>query len=53
MAFGDQYNDVEMLELAGYGYAMSNAAPGIAGTTQKYVTASVEEVLEDVLTGLD
>lgn len=52
MAFGDQYNDVEMLELAGYGYAMSNAAPGIAGHA-KYVTASVEEVLEDVLTGLD
>lgn len=51
MAFGDQYNDVEMLELAGYGYAMSNAAPGIAGHA-KYVTASVEEVLEDVLAGL-
>ena len=51
MAFGDQYNDVEMLELAGYGYAMSNAAPGIAGHA-KYVTDSVEEVLEDVLAGL-
>ena len=52
MAFGDQYNDIEMLELAGYGYAMSNAAPGIAGHA-KYVTDSVEEVLEDVLAGLD
>lgn len=51
MAFGDQYNDVEMLELAGYGYAMSNAAPGIAGHA-RYVTDSVEEVLEDVLAGL-
>lgn len=51
MAFGDQYNDVEMLELAGYGYAMSNAAPGIAGHA-RYVTASVEEVLEDVLAGM-
>ena len=52
MAFGDQYNDIEMLELAGYGYAMSNAAPGIAGHA-KYVTDSVEEVLEDVLAELD
>lgn len=51
MAFGDQYNDVEMLELAGQGYAMSNAAPGIAGHA-RYVTDSVEEVLEDVLAGL-
>lgn len=52
MAFGDQYNDIEMLELAGQGYAMSNAAPGIAGHA-RYVTNSVEEVLEDVLAGLD
>ena len=52
MAFGDQYNDIEMLKLAGYGYAMSNAAPGIAGHA-KYVTDSVEEVLEDVLAELD
>lgn len=51
MAFGDQYNDVEMLELVGQGYAMSNAAPGIAGHA-RYVTDSVEEVLEDVLAGL-
>lgn len=51
MAFGDQYNDVEMLELVGQGYAMSNAAPGIAGHA-KYVTDSVEDVLEDVLAGL-
>lgn len=52
MAFGDQYNDVEMLELVGRGYAMSNAAPGIAGHA-RYVTDSVEEVLEDVLAGLE
>lgn len=52
MAFGDQYNDVEMLELVGRGYAMSNAAPGIAGHA-KYVTDSVEDVLEDVLAGLN
>lgn len=52
MAFGDQYNDVEMLELVGQGYAMSNAAPGIAGHAA-YVTDSVEEVLKDVLAGID
>lgn len=52
MAFGDQYNDIEMLELVGQGYAMSNAAPGIAGHAT-YITDSVEEVLEDVLASLD
>lgn len=48
IAFGDQYNDVEMLQAAGTSYAMSNAAPGIA----KYatgVTDSVERVLRDIL----
>ena len=29
VAFGDQYNDIEMLQLVGTSYAMSNAAPGI------------------------
>ena len=48
IAFGDQYNDVEMLEIAGTSYAMANAAPGIAYYAD-YVTRSVEEVVEDVL----
>lgn len=48
IAFGDQYNDVEMLQLAGTSYAMSNAAPGISYYST-YVTDSVEDVLEDVL----
>lgn len=48
IAFGDQYNDVEMLELAGTSYAMSNAAPGISYYAD-YVTASVTDVLEDLL----
>lgn len=48
MAFGDQYNDVEMLQLAGTSYAMSNAAPGISYYST-YVTDSVEDVLEDLL----
>ena len=29
MAFGDQQNDLEMLELVGHSYAMSNSAPGV------------------------
>jgi len=41
-----------MFETVGMGYAMSNAAPGIAGHA-KYITDSVEEVLEDILAGLD
>lgn len=52
MVFGDQYNDVEMLQLAGTSYAMSNAAPGISYYST-YVTNSVEEVLEDLLGELD
>lgn len=48
MAFGDQYNDVEMLQFVGTSYAMSNAAPGIAYYST-YVTDSVDEILEDLL----
>ena len=48
MAFGDQYNDVEMLQTAGTSYAMANAAPGI----DKYatnVTDSVEKILQQII----
>ena len=48
VAFGDQYNDTEMLQFAGTSYAMSTAAPGIAYYAT-YVTNSVEEVLEDIV----
>lgn len=51
ISFGDQYNDVEMLQLTGCSYAMSNAAPGIAYYST-YVTDSVEEVLRDVAAGV-
>lgn len=51
VAFGDQYNDVEMLQTAGTSYAMSNAAPGISYYST-YVTDSVEDVLEDILASL-
>ena len=49
--FGDQYNDVEMLELAGKSYAMANAAPGIAEHAA-FVTDSVEDVFEEILASL-
>ena len=52
MAFGDQYNDLEMLELVGHSYAMSNSAPGVSYYADE-VTDSVEDVLEDVLASLD
>lgn len=49
IAFGDQYNDIEMLQYAGTGYAMANCAPGV----EKYAdqqTDSVEKILQSVLT---
>lgn len=52
IAFGDQYNDVEMLQFVGTSYAMSNAAPGISYYST-YVTDSVDDVLEDLLATLD
>ena len=48
VAFGDQYNDVEMLQYVGTSYAMSTAAPGMSYYST-YVTDSVIEVLRDIL----
>ena len=48
VTFGDQYNDAEMLSLAGTSYAMVNGNPGL----RKYatgVTDSVEKILYDIL----
>ncbi len=48
IAFGDQYNDVEMLQCAGLSYAMENCAPGV----EKYAnrrTDSVEKILQNIL----
>lgn len=52
IAFGDQYNDVEMLQFVGHSYAMSTAAPGISYYST-YVTNCVDEVLQDILDELD
>ena len=51
MAFGDQQNDIEMLEFAGESYAMEKAAPGVASHA-KYTTNCVEDVLRELLKSL-
>ena len=48
MAFGDQYNDVEMLQAAGTSYAMTTAAPGVSAYST-YTTDSVDDVLRKLL----
>ena len=48
MAFGDQWNDVEMLEMVGTSFAMANAVPGIS-TYSTGVTDSVEKELRKLL----
>ncbi|WP_167957790.1 HAD family hydrolase [Anaerosporobacter faecicola] len=52
MAFGDNFNDIEMLTTAGYGYAMSGANEEIKALTP-YTTHSVEEVLRSLLEELE
>ncbi len=51
MALGDNYNDLEMLELAGYPVAMKNAVPEVKRVC-RYETDTVEHVLEALLTRL-
>lgn len=47
MAFGDNYNDLEMLSLVKYGYVMDNAADDIK-KKYSYYSTSVEETLMDI-----
>ena len=42
IAFGDGYNDLSMLKLAGMGVAMANAAPEVRADAD-YITLSNEE----------
>lgn len=48
IAFGDQYNDIEMLETAGTSYAMENCAPGVE-THADFQTDSVPKILRKLL----
>ena len=49
-AFGDNYNDAEMLEAAGYPVAMLNAREGILKLCP-YHTARVEDTVRQILDG--
>jgi len=56
MAFGDYNNDIEMLKLANYSYAMENAHPNIKKIAN-YMTSSndnkgVENILDKLLSSL-
>lgn len=48
IAFGDQHNDIEMLETAGTGYAVPGAAPGVAEHAS-FSSFTAESVLQDLL----
>lgn len=51
VAFGDNYNDLEMLSLVRYGCVMENASPEIR-ERYRYHTACVEDTLENFLARL-
>ncbi|MGN0332058.1 MAG: HAD family hydrolase [Lachnospiraceae bacterium] len=48
VAFGDQYNDIEMLEYAGTGFYMANSAPGVEKYANR-MTDSVEKIMRKIL----
>ncbi|MBT8281682.1 MAG: Cof-type HAD-IIB family hydrolase [Muriicola sp.] len=57
MVFGDYNNDLEMLALSDFSYAMANAHPNVLKaarfTTKSNDQMGVEEVLEELLRNLD
>lgn len=48
LALGDNYNDIEMLELVGHPIAMKNAVPAVKAICERE-TDTVEHVLEELL----
>ncbi len=48
IAFGDEYNDIEMLQAAGTSYAMESCAPGVEQYASNR-TDSVEKILQSIL----
>jgi len=48
MAFGDNYNDIEMLQNVKYNYVMETAPDEIKNSTQ-YITSTVEDVLKKII----
>ena len=49
LAFGDNVNDVEMLEFAGWGIAMSNASPEAIAAADRVTTGNDEDGIAIVL----
>lgn len=48
IVFGDEYNDIAMLESVPYSFAMSHAKPGVQKAAS-YQTESVERILEKLI----
>lgn len=48
IAFGDEYNDIEMLKAVKYGFAMEHSKEGVRAATS-YMTKQVEPVLEKLI----
>ncbi len=51
MAFGDNYNDLEMLDFVKYGYVMDNAVEDIK-SRYEYHTNLVEDTLDEILSDI-
>ncbi len=52
MAFGDEYNDIEMLQAVGRSYAMDTARPGVKKIS-RFITGNVEEELKGLIQELE
>ena len=50
ISFGDNFNDIELLEAAGYSYAVSHAPDGVKRHADAVCT-SVQDVLREILEG--
>ena len=48
MAFGDEYNDIEMLQAVEHSYAMDTAREGVKKVS-RYITSNVEEELKKLI----
>mgnify|MGYP000025391101 FL=1 len=48
IAFGDEYNDIEMLKAVKYGFAMEHSKEGVRSAAS-YMTKQVEPVLEKLI----
>jgi sugar-phosphatase len=49
LAIGDNYNDQEMIEMAGYGFAMANAVPKLKQTAQYFAPTNEQQGVLEVI----